>query len=245
MSQNNYLDWTEEQWRAKLSPEEYAVLREAGTERPGIGEYTNTTTEGVYSCRACGAELFRSETKFASHCGWRSFFAPLALYVVIAAIFYFVLFRPQQAQRKQHDAAVRAIKRGDAVVTAGGIELQEGEYEHRLVAADPESTAALPGGAGLVVLDLTVTEELEAEGWAKDRIREIQEARRAAGFDISDRIRVRMAVPADRREWADRHAQLIAAEVLATDFAVVDGLDAAEGDAVELAEGVRMTLARV
>lgn len=54
-----------------------------------------------------------------------------------------------------------------------------------------------------------------------------------------------MAVPADRREWADRHAQLIAAEVLATDFAVVDGLDAAEGDAVELAEGVRMTLARV
>ncbi len=50
-----------------------------------------------------------------------SFFAPLAMYVVIAAIFYFVLFRPQQAQRKQHDAAVRAIKRGDAVVTAGGI----------------------------------------------------------------------------------------------------------------------------
>lgn len=50
-----------------------------------------------------------------------SFFAPLALYAVIAAIFYFVLFRPQQAQRRAHDAAVRAIKRGDAVVTAGGI----------------------------------------------------------------------------------------------------------------------------
>lgn len=50
-----------------------------------------------------------------------SMFAPLAMYAVIAAIFYFVLFRPQQAQRKQHDAAVRAIKRGDAVVTAGGI----------------------------------------------------------------------------------------------------------------------------
>lgn len=78
MSQNNYLDWTEEQWRAKLSPEEYAVLREAGTERPGIGEYTNTTTEGVYSCRACGAELFRSTEKFDSHCGWPSFFSPLA-----------------------------------------------------------------------------------------------------------------------------------------------------------------------
>ncbi len=78
MSQNNYLDWTEEQWRAKLSPEEYGVLREAGTERPGIGEYTNTTTEGVYSCRACGAELFRSTEKFDSHCGWPSFFSPLA-----------------------------------------------------------------------------------------------------------------------------------------------------------------------
>jgi preprotein translocase subunit YajC len=50
-----------------------------------------------------------------------SFFAPLALYVVIAAIFYFVLFRPQQAQRRAHDAAVKAIKRGDQVVTAGGI----------------------------------------------------------------------------------------------------------------------------
>lgn len=78
MSQNSYLDWTEEQWRAKLSPEEYAVLREAGTERPGIGEYTSTTTEGVYSCRACGAELFRSTEKFDSHCGWPSFFSPLA-----------------------------------------------------------------------------------------------------------------------------------------------------------------------
>src|SRR5699024_4102141 len=111
-------------------------------------------------------------------------------------------------------------------------------------AADPESTAALPGGSALVVLDLTVTEELEAEGWAKDRIREIQEARRAAGLDITDRIRVRLAVPAERRDWADRHAELIAGEVLATDFAVVDALDAADGAPTELAEGVRLTLAR-
>ena len=74
----NYRDWTEEQWREKLSPEEYYVLREAGTEPPGVGEYTDTTTEGVYCCRACGAELFRSTEKFSSHCGWPSFFTPLA-----------------------------------------------------------------------------------------------------------------------------------------------------------------------
>ncbi len=74
----NYRDWTEEQWRKKLSPEEYYVLREAGTEPPGVGEYTDTTTEGVYRCRACGAELFRSTEKFSSHCGWPSFFTPLA-----------------------------------------------------------------------------------------------------------------------------------------------------------------------
>ena len=86
---------------------------------------------------------------------------------------------------------------------------------------------------------------VEAEGWAKDRIRELQEARRRSGFDISDRIRVRMEVPAARREWADRHAELIAGEVLATDFAVVDALDPTDGEALDFAEGVRVTLARV
>ena len=68
----------DDQWRKRLSKEEYRVLREGGTEAPHTGEYTNTTTEGIYSCRACGADLFRSSQKVSSRCGWPSFFSPLA-----------------------------------------------------------------------------------------------------------------------------------------------------------------------
>ncbi len=69
---------SEEEWRSRLTPVEYAVLRGAGTEPAWSGEYVETKTQGTYACRACGTELFRSDTKFDSHCGWPSFFTPLA-----------------------------------------------------------------------------------------------------------------------------------------------------------------------
>ncbi len=67
------LPQTEDEWRVRLSPQEYRVLRQAGTEPAWSGEYVSTKTPGVYRCRACDAELFASDTKFDSHCGWPSF----------------------------------------------------------------------------------------------------------------------------------------------------------------------------
>ncbi|EKT80216.1 isoleucyl-tRNA ligase [Rhodococcus opacus M213] len=147
---------------------------------------------------------------------------------------------------KDVQTVIKAVKAGDwsensdGVVVAAGIELLPEEYTQRLVAAEPESTAALPDGAGLVVLDSAVTEELEAEGWAKDRIRELQDARRAAGLEVSDRITVVLDVPAERRDWALAHRELIAGEILAVELELAE----APGDAVELGEGVRAAIAK-
>lgn len=74
----NKIEKSDEEWRATLTEAEYRVLREAGTEAPFIGEYTDTETEGIYSCRACGTELFRSTEKFHSGCGWPSFFSAMS-----------------------------------------------------------------------------------------------------------------------------------------------------------------------
>ena len=70
------VDKTDEQWRAELSPEEYSVLRQAATERPWTGELLDENREGVDKCKVCGNELFRSTSKFDSHCGWPSFYIP-------------------------------------------------------------------------------------------------------------------------------------------------------------------------
>ncbi|WP_280527237.1 isoleucine--tRNA ligase [Gordonia jinghuaiqii] len=152
---------------------------------------------------------------------------------------------------KDVQRAIKAVKSGNwsvqtgadgtEVVVADGIELHDGEFTRRLVAVEPDSTAELPGGAGLVVLDTTVTPELEAEGWAKDRVRELQDARRNLGLDVSDRITVRLVVPAERLDWAQTHAGLIAGEVLAVQFDVTaDGGPAA----IELGDGVTADVAK-
>ncbi|MDH6193831.1 isoleucyl-tRNA synthetase [Mycobacterium frederiksbergense] len=146
---------------------------------------------------------------------------------------------------KDVQAAIKAVKAGEGVVnpdgtlTAGPVVLQDEEYTSKLVAADPEWTAALPDGAGLVVLDGTVTEELEAEGWAKDRIRELQELRKSTGLEVSDRIVVEMSVPAQYEPWARTHRDLIAGEILATSFEFGEVVDGAE-----IGDGVRVAIAK-
>lgn len=71
---NSKLPETEEKWKERLTPEEFHILREKGTERPYSGEYYNHNKSGIYVCKGCGTELFKSEAKFDAHCGWPSFY---------------------------------------------------------------------------------------------------------------------------------------------------------------------------
>ncbi len=117
---------------------------------------------------------------------------------------------------------IRAVKAGefeqaaDGTVTAAGITLLPGEFVEKLVATDPEETLALPGNTGLVVLDTTVTPELAAEGTAKDVVRLVQQARRDAGLDVSDRITLVLDAAAEVADAVRAHEEFLAGEVLAT-----------------------------
>jgi isoleucyl-tRNA synthetase len=124
---------------------------------------------------------------------------------------------------------IRASKAGDWSVDAagdvvcGGVPLLAGEFSLETVVADAEATrrvgSVLPGG-GFVVLDTDIDDDLAAEGWARDVVREVQDARKAAGLHVSDAIRLALAVPADRQAWAQRHLALFRSETLAREVAV-------------------------
>ena len=148
---------------------------------------------------------------------------------------------------KDVQRVIKAVKSGNYErvgdkVVADGIELNEDEYTERLVAANPESTARIDGLDGLVVLDMTLTEELEAEGWAADVIRGLQDARKATGLEVSDRISVVLSVPEEKKEWAERHRELIAGEVLAVELDVTT--DELAGDAHDVVKDVKATVAK-
>ena len=130
---------------------------------------------------------------------------------------------------KDVQKAIKAVKAGNyertdrGTVIADGVELQPDEFTERLVAADPTATAQIDGVDGLVLLDTHVTEELEAEGWAADVIRGLQDARKLMDLEVSDRITVTLGVSAEKEQWALRHADTIAGEVLATSLDIVVG----------------------
>ena len=140
---------------------------------------------------------------------------------------------------RQVQDVIRASKAGDwrvepdGTLVCGGVALQDGEYIVETVAegadSDDRAVAVLPGG-GFVVLDTTVTPELEAEGWVRDVVRQIQDERKAAGLHVSDAIRLRLTVPPGRVEIADDYRALLERETLAKELQVVPG--EAEDDTV-------------
>src|SRR6185437_2944778 len=142
---------------------------------------------------------------------------------------------------------IRATKTGDwsadtlGVVTCGGVKLEPDEYTIETVVADGAgATATLPGG-GFILLDTTVTPELAAEGLARDVIRAVQQARRTAGLDVADRIRLTIAGTPAAQAAMRAHSELIARETLATELALADADaldgDPAAGDPVQVGDG--------
>ncbi len=148
---------------------------------------------------------------------------------------------------KDVQAAIRGAKSGDwsvsesGVVTAGGLALEEGEYTLDTVAGSADSdsvTGMLPGG-GFVVLDTAVTAELAAEGLARDLVRAVQQARRNADLDVSDRISLSISGSSAVQDAAREHEALIAGETLATTYVVGDGDASADRvETVAVGEGL-------
>ncbi|MEJ7764731.1 MAG: class I tRNA ligase family protein, partial [Acidimicrobiales bacterium] len=139
----------------------------------------------------------------------------------------------------QVQQVIRAAKGGDweeggdpTTVVVGGVVLHPGEFELRLLPRDEATSRALPDENAVVMLDVAVTPELEAEGVARDVVRLVQIARRKAGLNVRDRITLRLQVPSSARHAVESYIDVIAAEVLATDVAVVDdaGPDAIEAE---------------
>jgi isoleucyl-tRNA synthetase len=144
----------------------------------------------------------------------------------------------------QVQQVIGAVKRGDwqrtadGGVEAGGVALLDGEYVLRLVAADPDRSAALPGGRGLVVLDTALTPELEAEGVARDLVRLVQQARRDAGLNVSDRIALQLGVPESVRRQVVPFVDAIAGPTLALSLEWVHETPNAELDGEPVFVGV-------
>jgi isoleucyl-tRNA synthetase len=141
---------------------------------------------------------------------------------------------------------IKAVKAGqwdlvDGSPVAAGVTLAEGEYELRMVAADAEKSAPLPAGGGVVVLDTAVTPELAAEGLARDVVRVVQQARRDAGLDVSDRITVVVEAPQEVAAAVRAHERFVAGEVLAD--AVSYGPAGEDAFTGEAGDGVPVTVA--
>ena len=146
---------------------------------------------------------------------------------------------------KQVQQVINAVKQGEwtqdettGVVTAGGVELAEGEFVLRLVAADPSRATTLPSNTGVVVLDTDLTPKLEAEGVARDLVRLIQQARRDAGLHVSDRIALELGIPESIRSQVEPFIALITEPTLAVSVTFVSREPNAELDGEPVFVGV-------